>query len=345
MIASESELDLEGPPWPPRLRRLAVASAAIALVLVLHLGLFAALFGTLSGYVLFDLVRRAAARQVSTRRRIANGVLTLLLLAGGILALSEGIELLLNASTDGLSFLLQLMADTLDHIRNTAPDWIASHLPESADALQRAMSGWLRGHAHYFQHWGHMLLRIITHLIVGLVVGVVANVSIHRRPATAALPALAIERWQQLALAFHDVLSAQIRIAVINAALTAIYLLVILPAFGPPVPLGKTLVLFTFFASLLPLVGNLMSNAAIVIAALTVSVATGMASLVFLIVVHKLEYFLNAHFVGSRVDMPVYALLASMLVLEAAFGPVGVIAAPVYCAWLTRELRINGWIG
>jgi hypothetical protein len=34
-----------------------------------------------------------------------------------------------------------------------------------------------------------------------------------------------------------------------------------------------------------------------------------------------------------------------MLVLEAAFGPIGVIAAPVYCAWLTRELRVNGWIG
>jgi hypothetical protein len=43
--------------------------------------------------------------------------------------------------------------------------------------------------------------------------------------------------------------------------------------------------------------------------------------------------------------MPVYALLASMLVLEAAFGMAGLIAAPVYCAWLTRELRTNGWIG
>jgi predicted PurR-regulated permease PerM len=272
-------------------------------------------------------------------------VLTLVLVTGGILALSEGIALVVNASSGGLPRLLQLMADTLDHIRTVAPQWIASHLPESADALQRAVSGWLRGHANYFQHWGHMLLRIVTHLILGLVIGVVANVSIHRRPAAAALPALAIERWQQLALAFHDVLSAQIRIAIINAVLTAIYLLAILPVFGAPVPLGKTLVVFTFFASLLPLVGNLMSNTAIVIAALTVSVATGIASLVFLIVVHKLEYFLNAHFVGSRVDMPVYALLGSMLVLEAAFGPIGVIAAPVYCAWLTRELRVNGWIG
>ena len=43
--------------------------------------------------------------------------------------------------------------------------------------------------------------------------------------------------------------------------------------------------------------------------------------------------------------MPIYALLASMLLLEGAFGVAGLVAAPIYCAWLTRELRDNGWIG
>jgi len=60
--------------------------------------------------------------------------------------------------------------------------------------------------------------------------------------------------------------------------------------------------------------------------------------------VHKLEYFLNAHFVGSRIQVPTYALLASMLMLEAGFGTAGLVAAPVYCAWLTRELRGGRWI-
>jgi len=100
-----------------------------------------------------------------------------------------------------------------------------------------------------------------------------------------------------------------------------------------------TLVAFTFFASMLPIVGNLMSNTAIIVAGLTVSLWVGVGSLGFLIAIHKLEYFLNAHFVGSRIDMPIYALLASMLLLEAAFGMTGLIAAPIYCAWLTRELR------
>jgi predicted PurR-regulated permease PerM len=345
MSTSENELSRRGERWPQRLRRRAVVCAGIALLLVLWLHLFAALFGAMAGYVLFGLARRPTAEPAPARRRVANAVLAAALVAGGVIAVVEGIQLLLDASADGLPRLLQLLADTLDHIRNIAPDWIAVRLPDGADALQHALSGWLRMHAHDMQHWGHEALRILVHLVVGLVIGITAHLSIHRRPATAALSGLAIERWRQLAFAFRDVLAAQLRIALVNAGLTAIYLLVILPAFDASVPLGMTLVGFTFFASLLPIVGNLMSNTAIVIAALTVSLWTGVASLAFLVAIHKLEYFLNAHFVGSRVEIPIYALLASMLILEAAFGVSGLVAAPIYCAWLTRELRANGWIG
>jgi len=62
------------------------------------------------------------------------------------------------------------------------------------------------------------------------------------------------------------------------------------------------------------------------------------------VIVHKLEYFLNAHFVGSRIRMPPYALLMSMLVLESAFGAPGLVAAPIYCAWFIREAREAGWL-
>ena len=331
--------------WPEPLRRRAVACACGALLLVLWLNLFAALFGALAGYVLFGLVRRTNASHLPRRRRIANALLALALVAGGVFAIFEGFELLLNASTDGLPKLLQLLADTLDQVRGTAPGWIVSWLPDSADSLQQGVSGWLRTHAGEMQHWGREALRVVLHLVIGLVIGVTASISIHRRPAAAPLPALAIARWRQLVLAFADVFAAQLRIALVNAGVTALYLLVVLPVFGAHVPLAKTLVALTFFASLLPIVGNLISNSAIIIAGLTVLLWVGVASFAFLVVVHKLEYFLNAHFVGSRVDMPVYALLASMLLLESAFGVAGLVAAPVYCAWLTRELRCNGWIG
>ena len=109
-------------------------------------------------------------------------------------------------------------------------------------------------------------------------------------------------------------------------------------------PLAPTLVGFTFFASLVPIIGNLLSNAAITIAALTVSVWLGIASLGFLVVIHKLEYFLNARIVGGRTNVPTYGMLAAMLVLESAFGVAGLVAAPIYAAWLTRELREGSWV-
>src|SRR3954468_7667123 len=108
---------VDDPAWPEPLRRRAVACAAVALLLVLWLNLFAALFGAMAGYVIFGLLRRTRAAQLPRHRRIANALLALALVARGIFAVFEGFELLLNASTDGLPRLLRLLADTLDQIR------------------------------------------------------------------------------------------------------------------------------------------------------------------------------------------------------------------------------------
>jgi predicted PurR-regulated permease PerM len=330
------------PPASEAAYRRSVAAAAFALLLFLWLHLLPALLGALGGFVLFRLVwGREKGR--SLREQSAATLLAVLLLAGAGLAIFQAFELLLSASSGGLAKLLQLLADTLDHIRATAPPWVVSNTPDSAAAVQEALSAWLRSHAGQVQQWGRAALGVVLHLVIGLAIGMLAAASMRTAPQ-APLSRLAQDRWHQLVLAFSDILAAQLRIALVNAGLTALYLLGVLPLLGYHVPLSLTLVAFTFFASLLPIIGNLLSNAAIVLAALTVSSWLGAGSLVFLLAIHKLEYFLNAHFVGSRVSMPPYALLVSMLVLEAAFGAPGLIAAPIYCAWLTRELREGGWI-
>ena len=322
-----------------------VAICGMALLLVLHLHLLPALFAGIGGFVLYRSVReRVRAHLDSSRAPWITYMLLAIVLAALGFALFEGFELLLSASSGGLSKLLRLLADTLDQMRTTAPQWLADKLPDSAAALQEAVSGWLRSHAAQVQQWGRDALRVLLYLLLGLATGLLAGAAPPRPPATAPLLRLAQNRLLHLALAFRDIVAAQLRIALVNMLLTAMYLLVILPLLGYHVPMATTLVAFTFFASLLPIVGNLLSNAAIVLAALTVSPWVGGLSLAFLVVVHKLEYFLNAHFVGSRTKIPTYALLASMLVLEAGFGAAGLVAAPVYCAWLTRELRGGRWI-
>jgi predicted PurR-regulated permease PerM len=327
---------------PEPLRGRSVALAGAGLLLLVWLKLVPALLGALIGYVLFRAVGGPTPPR-SVRERLRTGFITSVLLAVVGIALFQGLELLVSASHGGLAKLLQLLADTIDRIRAMAPDWVVSHLPDSAADLQAAISAWLRSHAAQMQQLGRDTLRVLFHLLVGIVVGLLAGASMRAEPR-AVLPRMAQERWQQLALGFSDILAAQLRIALLNAAFTALYLVVALPLLGYRVPLGWTLVAFTFFAGLLPIIGNLLSNTAIVVASLAVSPWLGLASLVFLLVIHKLEYFLNAHFVGSRVSMPPYALLVSMLVLEAAFGAQGLIAAPIYCAWLTRELRDGGWV-
>jgi len=90
---------------------------------------------------------------------------------------------------------------------------------------------------------------------------------------------------------------------------------------------------------LLPVVGNLISNTAVTIAALSVSLGVAVAALGFLVVIHKLEYFLNARIVGMQINARAWELLIAMLLMEAAFGLPGMVAAPIYYAYLKSELE------
>lgn len=329
-----------------RLRLRSILIAGVALLAVVWLHLLSALFAGLAGFVLYRRVRDFTGPAHGTwQLRTLRWLIVSAVVAVVSLAFLAGAELLFKSG--GLGRLLQLLADTLDQLRATAPPWVVERLPESADAVQHAVSRWLREHSGEVQRWGGEALKVLVHIIIGLAIGLMAATAARNPEATLGrrpLVLLAHGRMVQLATAFGDVFSAQLRISLINAVLTGIYLLVILPALGYRIPLAPTLVGFTFFGSLIPIVGNLLSNAAITLAALTVSVWLGVASLVFLIVIHKLEYFLNARIVGGRTNVPTYAMLGSMLLLESAFGLAGLVAAPVYCAWLTRELREGGWL-
>ena len=103
-------------------------------------------------------------------------------------------------------------------------------------------------------------------------------------------------------------------------------------------PLTKTMIAITFIAGLLPIIGNLTSNTIVVIVSLAHSPTVAVASLAFLVVIHKLEYFLNAKIIGGQIESRAWELLLAMLIMEAAFGLPGVIAAPIFYAYLKREL-------
>jgi predicted PurR-regulated permease PerM len=82
----------------------------------------------------------------------------------------------------------------------------------------------------------------------------------------------------------------------------------------------------------------------ITLIALSLSVYVAIAALVFLVVIHKLEYFLNARIVGGEIHARAWELLLAMLLMEAAFGLPGLVAAPIYYAYLKRELVEQNWV-
>jgi predicted PurR-regulated permease PerM len=82
----------------------------------------------------------------------------------------------------------------------------------------------------------------------------------------------------------------------------------------------------------------------IFVVGLSISLYVAIAALVFLVVVHKLEYFLNARIVGTRIHARAWELLIAMVFMEVAFGIAGLIAAPIYYAYIKNELSDAGLI-
>ena len=95
----------------------------------------------------------------------------------------------------------------------------------------------------------------------------------------------------------------------------------------------------TLVAGLLPVVGNLVSNTAIVVLSFGTAPWLALVSLGFLVGVHKLEYLVNARIVGNRIGAEAWEIFLSIVVLEVAFGVPGVVLAPILYAWAKGELR------
>jgi predicted PurR-regulated permease PerM len=328
---------------PNRTTRIAShVLAALALLLVLRLHLLPALLAGLLVYEVVHAMTPLLGRRISGERArmivvtilgvVVVGLLTLLIVA--IVGFFRN-----EISNPAIIWQQQLMP-LVEKARAQLPATITNWLPDSVDELRVMALELTRKHAMSLQNAGKETARVLVHIILGLILG--ALVALNRaRPSHQVGPLAASlgERGQHLAKAFHSIVFAQIKISLINTIATAIFLLGVLPLMDIHVPLAKTLVVVTFLVGLLPVIGNLISNTAVTIAGLSVSIWVGAASLGFLIVIHKLEYFLNARIIGTQIRARAWELLVAMLVMEAAFGLAGLVAAPIYYAYLKYELE------
>jgi predicted PurR-regulated permease PerM len=139
-------------------------------------------------------------------------------------------------------------------------------------------------------------------------------------------------RFRDFYRSFATVMGAQITISLINTVLTAIFLLAV------RLPHAPLLIAVTFLCGLVPIVGNLVSNTVIVFVALAVSLKLAVAALLFLVLIHKLEYFLNCKIIGDRIRNPIWLTLIALIIGERLMGISGLILAPVVLNYLRVEM-------
>jgi predicted PurR-regulated permease PerM len=319
----------------------------IALFLVLRLHLLSALLAGLLTHELVRLLAPLVEKRLTSKSARLVALAALSVLTVTLLILSTvGIFAFFKSDTGNLQALLDKIDHILTDARTKLPLWIVDNLPTNVDALKSVAGGWVDEHSKEIQQAGKEVMHFFVRGLVGMVIGALISLHADRpevsqmRPFAAAL----LLRVSRLAHAFRQIIFAQVKISGLNTIFTAIFLVGVFPAFGVHLPLTKTLIAITFLAGLLPVIGNLISNTLIFVVGLSLSIYVALVALVFLVVIHKLEYFLNARIVGTRIRARAWELLLAMLVLEVAFGIAGLIAAPIYYAYIKNELSDAGLI-
>ncbi|MDO4878230.1 MAG: AI-2E family transporter [Neisseria sp.] len=278
---------------------------------------------------------------VSATFTIGLVLLTIFLLALGIYHLIHG---------GHITVMMGKLAAIIEDTKNSKdlPAALVNMLPANLAEIKTAAAGLIKEYGDTLTRISKNSLTTFVYIIIGVIVG--AMLSFHRlntrrqRRQMPPFKAELVRRIVNFQHSFERVFIAQVKISFIDTALTALYLYMILPLFGITLPFRLTVLVIAFVVGLIPVAGNLISNTVIIILSLGASLYVALASLVFLVVIHKLEYFLNAKIIGSQIESSAWELLIAMVVFERIFGIGGIVISPVYYAYLKNELKQRGLI-
>jgi predicted PurR-regulated permease PerM len=312
--------------------RISYGVLALTLVLagILHLG--PALLAVLFSYF-------ALRKLLALTKRKWLALILFVLLVGGI---SYAAGYFLRAAVVALP-------DVADSSIPSASAWAEARqiqLPfTDFDSLKALVIESIKEEAHYLRNVAR-LAGTTTTAFVFILIGIVAAASLffnsdldlYRQSHTtknnlySLLSDQVAARFRDFYHSFETVMGAQITISLINTILTAIFVLII------QLPYAALVIPLTFLCGLLPIVGNLASNTVIVCLAFTISLKMAIIALVFLIAIHKLEYFLNSKIIGDRIRNPIWLTLLALIIGERLMGIPGMILAPVILNYLRLEL-------
>lgn len=328
-----------------------------SILFLFYFHLMGALLGGLAVFLIVNQLHDFIGAKVHSRwahkvTMLAVTILTVLILGGLGAAVYAGINA--TASTNFTS-------DFLQQIRDLLPISLVSYIPEDLLIFKSQALGFLKSHFSNLFSFTTQSIHSFFIVAFGMLIGGIVAFSFlkdietpklvegeenkealevkeqHIGPLTKEL----MDRITLFTFVFNKVATAQVKVSAINTVLTGIYLLVILPLAGVNIPYVKTLVLLTFIFGLLPAIGNILSNILITVLGLMVSIEVAVVSLGFALLIHKLEYFINAKIIGSSLKISIWEMLIVMLIFLTVFGVIGSILSPVIYGYLKEELKSN----
>ena len=344
----------------PTFRNASYILMGLALLIVLHYHLLPLLLSVILTYifitrtngVILKLRRRVLPRNTRLHKslnahniNLISTTLTLAIVFSIIAMMSLGIYHLIHGGHVG--FMLAKLAAILEDTKNSQdlPAAILNMLPNNMAEIKASAIKLIEEYRAALTRISKNSITSFVYILIGIIIG--AMLSFHRlkmRKNRHKMPLFKAELVQRIITfetSFERVFLAQVKISLIDTFLTGLYLYLVLPLFGVELPFKMTVLIVAFIVGLIPVAGNLISNTIIIILSLGASLYVALASLVFLVVIHKLEYFLNAKIIGSEIESSAWELLVAMVVFERIFGIGGIIVAPVYYAYLKNELKLR----
>jgi predicted PurR-regulated permease PerM len=210
------------------------------------------------------------------------------------------------------------------------------------DSLKDLAFDTVKGEVRYLSSFAKFARGATSHMVL-LLAGCVVAISLFINPRFDTSPvtvesnlyqdccAAISRRFSTLYRSFVTVMGAQVIISAINTVLTAVFVLAL------HLPYAIVIIGVSFLCGLIPVVGNLISNTIIVAIGFTVSPRMAVIALIFLVVIHKLEYFLNSKIVGWRIHNPLWLTLLALILGERLLGLTGMILAPVILNYIKLE--------
>lgn len=323
-----------------------IASYLIMLVFLASLIPLHLLASFFAGFIIYEIINSLGAvteKYIDGQRaRITISVILSIIIVAFLTFAITGLVSFVHRDLQGVG--VSTTSDQIDaalqKIQLEIVEYIPSFIPYSLTEIKDQIFAFLKDNLSILKNTGSDLLHNLATMLIATIIGIL--VSLNRLKYNENEPVFKhalLERIQNLSTAFRNVVFAQVQISLINTILFIIFIYIALPIFGVYLPFAKTLTILTFVFGLIPIVGNLISNTLIVVTALTISVTTAGISLLYLILIHKLEYFINAKIIGTKIHAKSWEVLLAMLVFESIFGLAGLIVAPIFYAYIKLELK------